>query len=234
MRTWGEELLDLAARDDAGDRPARRARSAEYYANAVAVLAGAGVRRRARADPEPRPVPRGRRPVRRLARGHLARPRPAVEADSRTSRRRSASSRRASPASPRSATRGVRRWRSSCSAASTWRAATWRRRSERFEREPRHATSQGERLGIVIAMSSRGWTRLLTGDVAGGRGRLRPGAGPVARAAPRRGDRVRPRAFVGLRALQGDAVAAGRLLGAAQTLRRRKGLAQPRAPSSST
>ena len=95
---------------------------------------------------------------------------------------------------------------------------------EKFETSLRHATSQGERLGIVIAMNSRGWTRLLTGDVAGGEDDFAQSLDLSLALHHDEGIAYGLEAFVGLRALQGDAVAAGRLLGAAQTLRRRKGL----------
>ncbi|GAA1982863.1 ATP-binding protein [Microbacterium pumilum] len=94
----------------------------------------------------------------------------------------------------------------------------------RFETSLRLATSQGERLGIVIAMNSRGWTRLLTGDVAGGQDDFAQSLDLSLALHHDEGIAYGLEAFVGLRALQGDAVAAGRLLGSAQTLRRRKGL----------
>lgn len=95
---------------------------------------------------------------------------------------------------------------------------------ERFEESLGHARSQGERLGIVVATSSRGWTRVLTGDVAGGQDDFAHALDLSLALHHDEGIAYGLEAFAGVRALQGDAVAAGRLLGAAQSLRRRKGM----------
>ncbi|MFH8252092.1 ATP-binding protein [Microbacterium sp. B2969] len=98
---------------------------------------------------------------------------------------------------------------------------------QRFEQSLERATSQGERLGIVIAMNSRGWTRLLTGDVAGAHDDFAHSLDLSLALHHDEGIAYGLEAFAGLRAVEGDAVAAGRLLGAAQRLRRRKGLLNP-------
>jgi hypothetical protein len=95
---------------------------------------------------------------------------------------------------------------------------------ELFEESLRLATAQGERLGIVIAMNSRGWTRLLSGDVVGGEDDFAQSLDLSLALRHDEGIAYGLEAYAGLRALQSDPVAAGRLLGAAQRLRRRKGL----------
>jgi hypothetical protein len=95
---------------------------------------------------------------------------------------------------------------------------------ELFEESLRLATAQGERLGIVIAMNSRGWTRLLSGDLVGGEDDFAQSLDLSLALRHDEGIAYGLEAFAGLRALQSDPVAAGRLLGAAQRLRRRKGL----------
>ena len=95
---------------------------------------------------------------------------------------------------------------------------------ERFERSLEHATTQGERLGIVIATNSRGWTKLLSGDAAGARDDFAHGLDLSLALHHDEGIAYGLESFVAISAGRGDAVAAGRLLGAAQTLRRRKGI----------
>ncbi|WP_243075707.1 DUF4062 domain-containing protein [Microbacterium sp. SS28] len=97
----------------------------------------------------------------------------------------------------------------------------------RFEESLARATSQGERLGIVIAMNSRGWTRLLTGDVAGAHDDFAHSLDLSLALHHDEGIAYGLEAFAGLRAVEGDVVSAGRLLGAARQLRRRKGFLNP-------
>ena len=99
---------------------------------------------------------------------------------------------------------------------------------ERFERALGHADAQGERLGIVVATNSRGWTRLLSGDAAGARDDFATALDLSLALHHDEGIAYGLESFVALRAGEGDVVAAGRLLGAAQRLRRAEGLPQSR------
>lgn len=98
---------------------------------------------------------------------------------------------------------------------------------QRFEASYTLATAQGERLGIVIAQNHRGWAKFLAGDVEGGMGDFADGLDISLALGHDEGVAYGLEAFVGVRAAQGDATAAGRLLGAALRLRRRKGILNP-------
>jgi hypothetical protein len=101
------------------------------------------------------------------------------------------------------------------------------RAQARFDESLALASRQGERLGIVIARNHRGWARFLSGDVAGA---TQDFADAMDIALAIRHDESLAyglEAYVGLRAAQRDARGAGLLLGAAQTLRRRKGVLNP-------
>ncbi|MEU1972079.1 DUF4062 domain-containing protein [Microbacterium sp. NPDC019599] len=89
------------------------------------------------------------------------------------------------------------------------------------------ASAQGERLGIVIAMNHRGWTRFLSGDLAGARDDFSHGMDISLALGHDESLAYGLEAFVGLAAAEGDARKAGLLLGAAQTVRRRKGFLNP-------
>jgi predicted ATPase len=101
------------------------------------------------------------------------------------------------------------------------------RARERFDESLTLASRQGERLGIVIARNHRGWTRFLSGDVAGADKDFADGMDMSLAIRHDEGTAYGLEAFVGLRAAQLDAHGAGLLLGAAQTLRRRKGFLNP-------
>ena len=134
----------------------------------------------------------------------------------------------------RSTTRGARRWRSSRWAGSTCWPATSAPAQRTVRREPRRSRPRRASGSASSSRSNhRGWARFLSGDVAGGTRRLRGRARHLARAPPRRGHRLRARG-VRRRCAPRRATrrAAGRLLGAAQTLRRRKGILNPGRSSS--
>ncbi|HKP14498.1 MAG TPA: hypothetical protein VJT85_00470, partial [Gemmatimonadaceae bacterium] len=98
---------------------------------------------------------------------------------------------------------------------------------ERFEASYALARSQGERLGIVIAQNHRGWAKVLAGDVDGGVDDFAAGLDISLALGHDEGVAYGLESFVGVRAARGDASAAGRLLGAALRLRRRKGILNP-------
>jgi predicted ATPase len=99
----------------------------------------------------------------------------------------------------------------------------------RFDESLTLATAQGERLGIVIALNHRGWARFLGGDVAGASADFAEALDMSIALGHDEGVAYGLEGFVGLRAAAGDARAAGLLLGAAQNLRRRKGILNPAA-----
>lgn len=94
----------------------------------------------------------------------------------------------------------------------------------RFDTSVALAQAQGERLGIVIAQNHRGWARFLAGDLAGGIEDFMTSLELSLVLGHDEGTAYGLETYVAVRAAEGDAVAAGRLLGAAQRLRRRKGL----------
>ena len=98
---------------------------------------------------------------------------------------------------------------------------------DRFEESLTLARAQGERLGVGIALNHRGWAKAMGGDVAGGREDFATGLDSSLALGHDEGIAYGIEAFVGLKAIQGDAFEAGRLLGAAQALRRRKGILNP-------
>lgn len=98
---------------------------------------------------------------------------------------------------------------------------------ERFETSYALATSQRERLGIVIAQNHRGWAKFLAGDLDGAVHDFAEGLDISLALGHDEGIAYGLEGFVGVRAAQGDAVAAGRLLGTALRLRRRKGILNP-------
>lgn len=97
----------------------------------------------------------------------------------------------------------------------------------RFEASYALATAQGERLGIVIAENHRGWAKFLSGDLEGAIRDFAEGLDLSLALGHDEGVAYGLEAFVGVRAAQGDAASAGRLLGAALRLRRRKGILNP-------
>ncbi|MEU1972081.1 DUF4062 domain-containing protein [Microbacterium sp. NPDC019599] len=100
---------------------------------------------------------------------------------------------------------------------------------DRFEQSLALATTAGERLGIVIAQHHRGWAKFFGGDAEGSRRDFAESLDLSVGLGHHEGIAYGLEAFVGVRAGQDDPVAAGRLLGAAQALRRRKGISNPRA-----
>lgn len=98
---------------------------------------------------------------------------------------------------------------------------------DRFEESLTLARAQGERLGVGIALNHRGWAKAMSGDFAGGREDFATGLDSSLALGHDEGIAYGIEAFVGLKAIQGDAFEAGRLLGAAQALRRRKGILNP-------
>lgn len=97
----------------------------------------------------------------------------------------------------------------------------------RFEESLQLATEQGEGLGIVIALNHRGWARFLMGDHEGARDDFAIGLDRSIALGHDEGISYGLEGFVGLAALAGDARRAGLLLGAARTLRIRKGIFNP-------
>ena len=95
---------------------------------------------------------------------------------------------------------------------------------ERFQESFDLASSQEELLGLVIAQNHRGWARFLSGDAAGAREDFADGLDRSLALGHDEGVAYGLEGFVGLRALAGDARGAGLLLGAARTLRVRRGL----------
>ncbi|MCR2793545.1 DUF4062 domain-containing protein [Microbacterium sp. zg.Y625] len=95
---------------------------------------------------------------------------------------------------------------------------------ERFEASLARAQAQGERLGIVIAQNHRGWARLLAGDTDGGTADFTTSFELSVLLGHDDGIAYGLETFVAVHAARGDVVAAGRLLGAAERLRRRTGL----------
>ncbi|WES62795.1 DUF4062 domain-containing protein [Microbacter sp. GSS18] len=89
------------------------------------------------------------------------------------------------------------------------------------------ARSAGERVGIVIAQNHVGWARFLAGDAEGARVEFAESLDISLALRHEEGIAYGLEAFVALKAAAGDAAGAGRLLGAAQTLRRRKGILNP-------
>lgn len=106
-------------------------------------------------------------------------------------------------------------------------AGSIERSRARFEDSYALAAAQGERLGIVIAQNHRGWSKVLAGDLAGGIHDFAEGLDTSLALGHDEGIAYGLEAFVGVRAAQGDAATAGRLLGAALRLRRLKGILNP-------
>ncbi len=96
-----------------------------------------------------------------------------------------------------------------------------------FEESLALATAQGERLGIVIALNHRGWARFFGDDLDGAREDFARALDLSLALGHDEGVAYGLEGFVGLHARRGDARAAGLLLGAAQTLRRHKGIVNP-------
>ncbi|WP_431247206.1 hypothetical protein [Leifsonia xyli] len=93
-----------------------------------------------------------------------------------------------------------------------------------FEESLTLARGNGDELGVTIAQHHRGWARLLLGDAAGAASDF---AGCLALSARLRhveGVAYGLEGMVAVAALAGDASRAGRLLGAARSLRERTGL----------
>ncbi|MFT4135439.1 ATP-binding protein [Microbacterium sp.] len=97
----------------------------------------------------------------------------------------------------------------------------------RFEESLSLAETQGERLGIVIALNHRGWVRFFGGDADGAGDDFARALDLSLALGHDEGIAYGLEGFVGLRAAQGDVRAAGLLLGAAQALRRQKGIINP-------
>jgi len=97
----------------------------------------------------------------------------------------------------------------------------------RFEESLQLASEQGERLGIVIALNHRGWARFLLGDLDAAREDFAQSLDLSLALGHDEGIAYGLEGFVGMRAAQSDAQAAGLLLGAAHALRVRKGLFNP-------
>ncbi|MGM1030173.1 MAG: DUF4062 domain-containing protein [Actinomycetota bacterium] len=95
---------------------------------------------------------------------------------------------------------------------------------DRFEESLALASAQGELLGIVIARNHRGWAQLLAGDLEGAADDFATSLDESLALGHDEGVAYGLEGFVGVRGAQGDASAAGLLQGAAQALRRRKGL----------
>ncbi len=98
---------------------------------------------------------------------------------------------------------------------------------DRFEESLSLASAQGERLGIVIAQNHRGWARLFAGDAEGAHEDFARSLDLSLALGHDEGVAYGLEGFVGLRAGRGDVREAGLLLGAAETLRRRKGIVNP-------
>ncbi|MGC5075513.1 ATP-binding protein [Agrococcus sp. DT81.2] len=94
----------------------------------------------------------------------------------------------------------------------------------RFEASLELASAQHELLGVAIARNHRGWARLLSGDVAGAADDFGTSLDESIALGHDDGVAYGLEGFVGVRAAEGDADAAGLLQGAAQSLRRRTGL----------
>ncbi len=101
------------------------------------------------------------------------------------------------------------------------------RARERFDESLSLASTQGERLGIVIAQNHRGWTRFLSGELAGAQEDFALGMDLSLAIRHDEGMAYGLESFVGLRAAARDARGAGLLLGAARNVRRRKGFLNP-------
>lgn len=95
------------------------------------------------------------------------------------------------------------------------------------ERSLELAIRDGERLAIAIAQNHRGWARFVAGDLEGARTDFGEGLDTSLSLQHDEGVAYGLEAFVALRASAGDARAAGLLLGAARTLRRRAGILNP-------
>lgn len=98
---------------------------------------------------------------------------------------------------------------------------------ERFDGSLNLASQQGERLGIVIAINHRGWSRFLSGDVAGARQDFADGMDISLALRHDESLAYGFESFVAIAAAAHDVRRAGLLLGAAQTVRRRKGFLNP-------
>ncbi|MFE7843907.1 DUF4062 domain-containing protein [Microbacterium sp. NPDC057407] len=98
---------------------------------------------------------------------------------------------------------------------------------DRFEESLELATAQGEGVGIVIALNHRGWARFFEGDLEGARDDFAVSLDRSLALGHDEGVAYGLEGFVGLAALDGDAERAGLLLGAARSLRIRKGIFNP-------
>lgn len=95
---------------------------------------------------------------------------------------------------------------------------------ERFEQALAHARAQHERLAVVIAQHHRGWARLLQGEVDPADADFSEGLDASIAMAHDEGIAYGLEGLGGVAAVRGRAAAAGLLLGAAATLRRRTGI----------
>ncbi|QIG38527.1 DUF4062 domain-containing protein [Microbacterium sp. 4R-513] len=98
---------------------------------------------------------------------------------------------------------------------------------ERFDESLRLASAQGERLGIVIAINHRGWSSFLAGDLEAARRDFTDGMDISLALRHDESLAYGLESLVALAAAAGDVRRAGLLLGAAQTVRRRKGFLNP-------
>ena len=223
-----DELLAIAERENVALATLTEA-IAEYYVNAIRLLAGSRLQHRVHGA-EPRPLRRGGRPIRRRPRRvslALALLLPAGGQDYV----RAVSELEASLAGFREIDHA---WGQAMALVMLGRIDMPRHppARERFD-ESLALAAQGERLGIVIARNHRGLGAGSRRRCGGRDSGFRGGHGHRARDPPRREPGIRAGAYVGLRAAQLDARGAGLLLGAAQSLRRRKGSLNPGASSSS-
>jgi hypothetical protein len=98
---------------------------------------------------------------------------------------------------------------------------------ERFEESLSLASTQGEQLGIVIAINHRGWASFLAGDLETARRDFTHGMEISLALRHDESLAYGLESFVALAAAAQDVRRAGLLLGAAQTVRRRKGFLNP-------
>jgi predicted ATPase len=93
-----------------------------------------------------------------------------------------------------------------------------------FDEAPVVAARQQERLAIVISQHHRGWGRLLRGEIDGAEADFSEGLDVSIVMNHDEGIAYGLEGLLGVAAARGDARRAGRLMGAAQTLRRRTGI----------
>ncbi|NYF15580.1 putative ATPase [Microbacterium sp. AK009] len=93
-----------------------------------------------------------------------------------------------------------------------------------FDEAPVVAARQREHLALVIARHHRGWGRLLTGDIDGAEDDFAEGLDVSIAMGHDEGIAYGVEGLLGVAAARGQARQAGRLFGAAQTLRRRTGI----------